>query len=261
MRTSTRALRRAIPLVAAVTAVAAVGCTNGGGGVPGFPTPPGPISTPYAVPCTGSMPGMDHGDGGMDHGGGGGGGGDDHDMPARLNHAPCDAQKAMARKIIADTRAAVKAQNRDTVAGLISQGFFSIGDGITGTTHYTKVQLRTDQYNVDPQRVEEFAVQNGRVVAAMYVLSPGMTMDNVPDIAGSWTMWHSHVLAWQGNNPNTQAYYKLFGPYSRQEPPMFHVWLVPNDCGPFAGTAIFGVVGGMSGSCMSVAEQVANGIR
>jgi hypothetical protein len=262
MRISTKGLRRAIPFVAAVTAVATVGCTNGGGGVPGFPTPPGPISSPYVVPCPGGMPGMDHGGGGMDHSGGGGGGGMGHmDMPARLNHPPCDAEKAAARKLVTDTRAAVKRQGRDTLAGLIAQGFFSIGDAVTGYNHYTRVDLRTDQYNLDPEHVEEFAVKNGRVVAAMYVLSPGMTMDNVPDIAGEWTMWHSHVLSWRGNNPKTKAYYQLFGAYSRQEPPMIHTWLVPNDCGPFAGTTIFGVSGGMEGACLSVADQVANGIR
>jgi hypothetical protein len=32
---------------------------------------------------------------------------------------------------------------------------------------------------------------------------------------------------------------------------------VPNKCGPFADTD----GGGMSGSCLSVADQVANGIR
>jgi hypothetical protein len=250
MRTRSRVRRNALAVAAAFIAAAAAGCTTPpGGGGPGGPSS-GIIQTPYAVACDGPM---DHSGDGMDHGGGGGGG-----MPgmpgmhgpARLQHEPCDAQKAAARKLVADTRAAVARMRQNTLAGLMSQGFFSIGDGITGTTHYTKNSVRNDSYNLDPDHVEEYAVRNGRVVAAMYVLGVGMTMDNVPDIAGNWTMWHDHVLTWQSNNPNSPAYYKLGGMFSRREPPMLHVWLEKNACGPFAGTDS----GAMSGSCVKGIE-------
>jgi hypothetical protein len=245
MRRRSRAFRNAVAVTAAIAAVGAAGCTAPGGGG-GISRPPsGPVSTPYAVDCPGGMPGMDHGGSGATMPGMPGMHG-----PARLDHDPCDAQKAAARKLVADTRAAVARMRQNTLAGLMSQGFFSIGDGITGTTHYTKNSVRNDSYNLDPDHVEEYAVRNGRVVAAMYVLGVGMTMDNVPDIAGNWTMWHDHVLTWQSNNPNSPAYYKLGGMFSRREPPMLHVWLEKNDCGPFAGTD----AGAMSGSCVKGIE-------
>jgi len=194
---------------------------------------------------------MDHDGGGMDHGGGGSGGGmPGMHGPARLQHDPCDAQKAAARQLIADTRAAVARKGQNTLAGLTAQGFFSIGDELTGTTHYTKNALRNDSHNLDPNYVEEYAVRNGQVVAAMYVLSVGMTMDNVPDIAGNWTMWHDHVLGWMSSNPNSPLYYRLGGAFTRREPPMLHVWLRKNACGPFAGTD----GGMMSGSCIKDIE-------
>jgi len=245
MRTRSRAFRNATAVAAAFTAAVAVGCTTmpgGGGGGPSSP-PAGIINTPYAVPCDG---GMDHSGGGMDHSGGGGGmPGMDHG-PARLQHEPCEAQKAAARKLIADTRAAVAGKGQNTLAGLMAQGFFSIGDELTGTTHYTRNDLRNDNHNLEPGYVEEYAVRNGRVVAAMYVLGIGMGMDNVPDIAGNWTMWHDHVLNWQSNNPSARGYYRLGGMFSRRESPMLHVWLERNACGPFAGTDS----GAMSGSCI-----------
>jgi hypothetical protein len=181
---------------------------------------------------------------------GGGGGMPGMHGPARLQHEPCEAQKAAARKLVADTRAAVARKGQTTLAGLMAQGFFSIGDELSGTTHYTKVALRNDNHNLEPDYVEEYAVRNGQVVAAMYVLGVGMGMDNVPDIAGTWTMWHDHVLPWQSNNPSSRAYYRLGGMFSRREPPMLHVWLKKNSCGPFAGTD----AGAMSGSCIKGIE-------
>jgi hypothetical protein len=244
MRTSYRALRNTMVATAAV-AVGAIGCTGTG---PAPDPGSGIIATPYAVDCPG---GMDHSGGGMDHGGGGGMPGmPGMHGPARLQHEPCEEQKTAARKLVADTRAAVKRKGQNTLAGLMAQGFFSIGDEATGTTHYTKNALRNDAHNLEPDYVEEFAVRSGRVVAAMYVLGVGMSMDNVPDIAGNWTMWHDHVLNWQSNNPNSPAYYRLGGLYSRREPPMLHVWLEKNACGPFAGTD----AGAMSGSCVKGIE-------
>jgi hypothetical protein len=153
---------------------------------------------------------------------------------------------AAARTLVADTRAAVARKGQNTLAGLRAQGFFSIGDELTGTTHYTKVQLRNDAHNLEPDYVEEFAVRNGQVVAAMYVLGVGMTMDNVPDIAGNWTMWHDHILSYRSNNPNSDDYLRLGGPYIRHGAPTLHVWLQKNRCDPFAGAD----TGTMTGSCI-----------
>jgi len=257
MRIKARARRRVAAAAAALTAAAAVGCTTTGAA----PTPPpkytGIISTPYAVPCGaggsgGAMPDMP----GM--GGSAGAGGQPSpggamagmDEPARLQHEPCDAQKAAARKLIADTRAGAKRHGQDSLANLKAQGYISIGDEATGTTHYVKPPYHTDQYNLDPDHIEEFAIRGGRVVAAMYILSNGMTMDNMPDIAGNWTMWHAHDLPWQSNNQFVDAYWHLGGRYWRHTAPMLHVWLEYNKCGPFTGTD----GAGMTGSCVQGIE-------
>jgi hypothetical protein len=75
-------------------------------------------------------------------------------------------------------------------------------------------------------------------------------MEDVPDIAGSLTQWHDHRnLCWQGlrvvaTTPDgTQAGCPA-GTELRLTPPMLHVWVVPNECGPFAG-----LEGHDSGNC------------
>jgi hypothetical protein len=178
----------------------------------------------------------DHGGGGgMDHGGGG--------APGNLT----PAQIAKANKLVADTRAAVVRNGENTVAGLRAKGFFSIGDEMTGTTHYVNRPRHYDGRELDPNAVEAYAVRGGQVIAAMYILENGKTQRDVPEIAGDWTMWHDHTLPFQSNDPKVDGYYKLGGRYTRLTAPMLHVWLVDNPCGPFAGTDNRN----MTGSCES----------
>jgi hypothetical protein len=163
-------------------------------------------------------------------------GGHNHN-PDRLNHEPTEAQKAEAIDLIRRTRAAVRAQGV-TLRKLQDQGFINNGDGI----HWIKPDYARDGLELNPDYVESFVVRGGQVQAAMYSLNLGKTMDDVPDLAGNWTQWHAHNLAYQSNNPNTDEYFKLGGfppgtrGYFRDTAPMIHVWLVPNACGPFAGT-------------------------
>jgi len=250
MRLNPRAPGSVAGVTAVAAALAAAGCTlpgAGAGGSAGANTGHGSVhvSSKYVVAYDGT--GGTNPDG-MDHGGAAAGGmpgmGHGH-MPATLNHAPSEAQKAGAKRLIADTRAAAARHGQTTLAGLIAQGYISIGDEITGTTHYVKPAYHYDQYNLDPDHVEAYAVRMGRPVAAMYILSNGTDETDIPDVAGNWTMWHNHTLSWQSNNQYSPGYYRLGGMFVRKTASMLHVWLTKHNCGPFAGTD----VGGMTGSC------------
>jgi hypothetical protein len=198
-----------------VAALAAVSCTRPG-------TTPGVTTTTKATTTT--TAGSDHG--GMDHG----------NMPDRLNHDPTEEQKAAALKWVDDTRAAVKADGL-TLATIQQMHYINIGDGV----HYVKPEYTRDEFYLDPHHIESFAVFGGQLAAAMYVYNPkgiDTTMDDVPDIAGSWTMWHDHVLPYKSDDPMNDDFFRLGGPYRRHDSPMIHAWLQPNKCGPFASAGV-----------------------
>jgi hypothetical protein len=80
------------------------------------------------------------------------------------------------------------------------------------------------------------------LASAMYILPLGRTMADVPDIAGELTTWHDHQnLCWDllGGNPRvvgiTDANGNCAAGVFVATPPMLHVWLIPHECGPFAG--------------------------
>jgi hypothetical protein len=106
-----------------------------------------------------------------------------------------------------------------------------------------------------------------QLASAMYILTPGNTMETVPDVAGELTTWHDHQdLCWEG--PRVVGTLDADGNCPRgtfrPTPPMLHVWLIPHECGPFAG-----IEGGHGDGCdhdhgdaaapSEVEEQVAAG--
>jgi hypothetical protein len=199
--------RRVLALGVAVL-LFGIACTRTG--------PPGP-----GGPTTTTTAGHDHG-GGHGH------------TPDRLDHEPTADQKAAAVDLIRRTRAAVKEQGI-TLAKLQERGYINNGDGI----HWILPEYARDGIEIDPYRVESFVVRSGRVQAAMFSLNLGETMDDVPDIAGNWIVWHSHRLRYQSADPADDRYFKLaiLGPGTyRDTSPMFHIWLEKHPCGPFAGT-------------------------
>jgi hypothetical protein len=129
------------------------------------------------------------------------------------------------------------------VAAVEAAGYTSIGDGgIDGYEHYVRASYLSDPFEVDPNHIESIVVKkNGdgtkTIVSAMYILSLGKTMADVPDIAGELTTWHDHQnLCWEGlrvvgTTVNGVCTRGVFIP----TPPMLHVWMVDNPCGPFAG--------------------------
>jgi hypothetical protein len=163
-------------------------------------------------------------------------------------------------RLTANQRAAAIALYDDVVremarfsdpASVEAEGYQSIGDGVTGFEHFSHPELRMDPITLDPRRPESLVFRinadgTKELVTAMFIMPPGRTIDDVPDIAGTLTTWHDHQdLCWMGNRvvgvtstPGECA----FGEF-RVGQPMMHVWLVPHPCGPFAGLE------GHGGSC------------
>ena len=136
-------------------------------------------------------------------------------------------------------------------AALLQRGYTSIGDSGTGFEHYTNSVFLGDGIELNAAKVESVVLQrqpDGSWVlgAAMYILNNGKTMADVPEIAGTFTTWHDHQnLCWNGSVVvgflvNGVCTAGIF----RATPPMLHVWMTPQVCGPFVGTEGFG-----GGSC------------
>jgi hypothetical protein len=139
-------------------------------------------------------------------------------------------------------------------AAAIAAGYRSVGDRITGFEHYVNWAYLNDGKVLDPNYPESLVYQvHGDaevLVAAMYMLAPGSTLDTVPDIGGPLMQWHIHDNLCFSNDPFAPRVVGLTdgngncAPPSVKLPsvPMIHVWIVPNPCGPFA--ALEGVGGG-----------------
>ena len=156
-----------------------------------------------------------------------------------------DQQVAAARALIVATRGSVLGRFPDEAA-VVAAGYRSIGDGrFPGSyEHFVHAEYLGDGRELDPDRVESIVLQNTlagkRVASAMYILELGKTMDDVPDVAGTLTVWHDHQnLCWDDSGLRL-AGLVLNGrcvPRGtfRPTPPMLHVWLQAHPCGPFAG--------------------------
>ncbi|MFZ6002883.1 MAG: hypothetical protein ACOYXM_03025 [Actinomycetota bacterium] len=131
-----------------------------------------------------------------------------------------------------------------------ANGFVSIGDGFLGHEHYLNLANMNDDKLLDPDYPESLvydtSVTPKRLAAAMFMLNPGDTLDDVPELGGKLTQWHIHDnLCFAGAQVAglTDAEGKC-GPGLTKgaETPMIHVWIEPHPCGPFA--ALEGVAGG-----------------
>jgi hypothetical protein len=131
-------------------------------------------------------------------------------------------------------------------ATALAAGYHSIGDGVTGTEHYINWSYVNDDKILNPDFPESlvYRVSGGTktLEAAMYMLRPGSTLDDVPDIGGPLTQWHIHdnlcftpdqqaprVAGLTDANGNCRSPLVKLAPV-----PMIHVWIVPQVCGPFA---------------------------
>jgi hypothetical protein len=163
------------------------------------------------------------------------------------------AQRRSATTLRETTRAGLRAFPDE--AALVAAGYTSIGDGRRSGAfeHYVNREYVADGIELDPLRIESIVMQvqpdgSKKVASAMYILSPGKTLADAPDIAGSLTPWHDHQnLCW--DDTGTRLAGVLVngvcrpGGTFRGTAPMMHVWLENTPCGPFAG------IEGHGGSC------------
>jgi hypothetical protein len=132
-------------------------------------------------------------------------------------------------------------------ATLPAQGWYPIGDAITGFEHYINWPLIDDGEILNPDKPESIVYQVGpggqrTLVAAMFITPRDVTVEDPPEFGGALVQWHAHNNLCYGGVPN-QLRIMAVAPYPQPCPgntfrdhlsPMIHVWIVPNECGPFA---------------------------
>jgi hypothetical protein len=154
-------------------------------------------------------------------------------------------QRLAAQDVLDSTRAALL-QFPDE-ASVTAAGYRSIGDGrVAGSfEHFVNGAYMRDGRELDPNAIESIVLQkqadgSKRVMSAMYILEPGSTMADVPDIAGSLTTWHDHQnLCWDATGTRLAGVLRngvcVPGGTFRPTAPMLHVWVDDPACGPFTG--------------------------
>jgi hypothetical protein len=179
----------------------------------------------------------------------------DPNLPIDLSGTPgvSPRQQAEAENLIANTLADLPKWQDPAVAD--RAGWHSIGDSVTGYEHFVNLELMSDGRILDSDHPEslvyELDNQTGqrKLVAAMYLLEPGATLDTTPDFGGNLLQWHIHndlcfttgpkpVVGGLTNGDGTCNAPLVKGP----EAPMVHVWIRSHECGPFA--ALEGIPGG-----------------
>lgn len=138
-----------------------------------------------------------------------------------------------------------------------SLGFRSIGDGFTGHEHYINWDYITDEHILNPDFPESLVYETSRdpntpkkLVSAMFMTEPGVSLDDVPELGGALTQWHVHEDLCFTNDPEGPRVAGLTGVDEDCRPPlekfpatpMIHVWITAHPCGPFA--ALEGVAAG-----------------
>jgi hypothetical protein len=151
-------------------------------------------------------------------------------------------QQARAENLIAVTLARLPQFADYHVAEV--NGYKSIGDALTGDEHFINVSYFDDGRILDPDHPESLVYEpdgkgGKKLAAAMYMLAPNQTLNDVPDVGGKLTQWHIH------NNLCFTTGGRVAGLTSEGDPcppglnkgsqaPMLHVWIEPHACGPFA---------------------------
>lgn len=146
-------------------------------------------------------------------------------------------------------------------------GFVAIGDADTGFEHYINWPWIEDDTVLDPNRPESlvYKVEDDErtLVAAMFMLPDGTSLDDVPDTGGDLIQWHVHddlcftgeenawMLAGDGPVPPDEECPPGTSRLT-ESVPMIHVWIVPHACGAFAsleGVAAGQVAAGEERAC------------
>jgi hypothetical protein len=175
----------------------------------------------------------------------------DPDQPIDFSGAPdtTPEQQAFAENLVASTLNILPMWSDPDYA--LAHGFFSIGDGLTGTEHFINEEFQHDDYYLNPARPESLVWDTSdggrRLVAAMYMLDQGEALEDVPNYGGSLMQFHIHnnlCFTTEGHVAGlTDSDGNCPGGLLHPEPtPMIHVWLENQPCGPFA--ALEGIGGG-----------------
>lgn len=132
-----------------------------------------------------------------------------------------------------------------------AEGWRSIHDGVTGYEHFINASKYDDGKILDPTAPESlvYRYENGqrKLVAAMFMLKPGTTLADVPQVGGKLMQWHIHDNLCFTPEGAVGGLRQPGGPcrdglVPGGEQPMIHVWIESNPCGPFA--ALDGIAGG-----------------
>ncbi|MEO6604334.1 MAG: hypothetical protein ABIN55_01850 [Aeromicrobium sp.] len=174
----------------------------------------------------------------------------DPDLPIDLSGTPgvTPKQQAAAENLIAVTLLRLPQFSDASKVG--SMGFKSIGDGFSGFEHYLNVDYMGDDNVLDPDHPESLVydttVTPKKLVSAMFMMNPGDTLDDVPELGGRLTQWHVHDNLCFTNgrvtgliNPDRSC---PEGSSKGVAVPMIHVWITPHRCGPFS--ALDGIAAG-----------------
>ena len=181
----------------------------------------GPPAVPAAVPPKGFTPGL----------------------PIDLSGVPGVSLQQQARAEALLARTVERLPKWADPAFAEANGFRSIRDGSTGVEHYLNRAFIEDDVMLDPDQPESLVydttVSPKKLVAAMYMATPGTTLDTVPDIGGALTQWHIHNnLCFNGQGQFaglTQSDGSCRAPLVKgEELPMIHAWIESRPCGPFS---------------------------
>jgi hypothetical protein len=152
-------------------------------------------------------------------------------------------QRARAESLVASTLEDLPQFADVTKVGDL--GFSSIGDAASGYEHYINSAYLRDDAFLDPNKPESLVYQvdgdKRTLVAAMFAASDiSLTDPKLVDWGGPLMQWHVHGdLCWSfkevvvgvtdeaGTCPPGSI-------NAGRDTPMVHVWIAPNECGPFA---------------------------
>ena len=162
-------------------------------------------------------------------------------------------QQAFAENLVAST---VRDLPQWSDIGVVeAAGFRSIGDALSGHEHYINFDWIDDNVILDGDFPESLVFEpqpdgSKKLVSAMYMLPSFIDLAEVPDWGGDLMQWHVHRdLCFTDDPVSPQV--RGIKPVGSEcalplvdgtEAPMIHVWITPNECGPFA--ALDGIGGG-----------------
>jgi len=171
----------------------------------------------------------------------------DPSLPIDLSGTPgvTPQQQAAAENLIAVTLVDLPQWSDYRVAE--AAGFQSIGDSATGHEHFVQWDWIEDDVILDPDHPESLVYEpqpdgSKKLVSAMYMTASTVALEDVPNIGGDLMQWHIHNnLCYSGwpEHPRVAGVTSENGgcPNGLVNPPpapMIHVWIVSQECGPFA---------------------------